>query len=140
MGLFQVPNEEVMFMGTFRLAAAAVTLCAAVCALNGGPAGASAKVSATLSATPGVSVFVDSDAYETFTGCGYQPATGTTIVVTTPSAISFFGGVSDARGCIDIVHNGFIDSAGTYGVRASQTNPKSGKSTLMASTTFLVTS
>ncbi len=93
--------------------------------------------SATLIATPGVVTYVDSNAYETFTGCGYRASTGTTIVVNTPTAMSFFGGMSDASGCIDIAHNGFIGSLGMYGVQAWQDNAH-GKSTLMATTSFAV--
>jgi hypothetical protein len=93
--------------------------------------------SATLIATPGVVTYVDSNAYETFTGCGYRASTGTTIVVNTPTVISFFGGLSDASGCVDLAHNGFIGSPGTYGVQAWQVNAH-GKSTLMATTSFVV--
>jgi hypothetical protein len=92
---------------------------------------------ATLTATPGVVSAGDTAAAETFTGCGYQKSTGTTIVVNTPTAISFFGGPSDAVGCINLTHNGFIDHAGTYYVQAWQDNTH-GKSMLMASTTFVV--
>ena len=93
---------------------------------------------ATLVATPGTVVFTDSNAYETFTGCGYQPSTMTTIVVTTPSAVSWFGGTSDAAGCISLSHNGFIELPGVYGVAAWQNNAKTGKSTVVAQTTFSV--
>ena len=93
--------------------------------------------SASLSATPGVVAAGDTAAVVDFTGCGFQKSAGTTIVVQTPTATSFFGGPSDASGCIDISHSGFVDRAGTYYVQAWQDNSHS-KSVLMASTTFLV--
>ena len=105
---------------------------------------ASAKPSAaTLTATPGVvnqtsAATTTTAASETFTGCGYQASTGTTIVVNTPTAVSFFGGNSDAAGCINLVHNGFIDQPGTYYVQAWQDSARNGKATMMATTTFLV--
>jgi hypothetical protein len=95
-------------------------------------------VGATLTATPGVVTYTDTNAAETFTGCGYQASTGTTIVVTTPSAVAFFGGVSDSAGCIDIVHNGFIELPGTYYVQAWQSSARTGKSVLMAKASFQV--
>lgn len=120
----------------------AAALAAAVTVATAAPAsakgGAAAQAGATLVATPGVVTFTDSNAYETFTGCGYQAATPTTIVLTTPSAVSWFGGMSDSAGCINFSHNGFIELAGTYYVVAWQDNAKTGKSTAMARTTFTV--
>jgi hypothetical protein len=117
---------------------------ATVCATLAVSAGAaSAKpAAATLTATPAVvtqtaTAATTTAVSETFTGCGYQAATGTTIVINTPTAISFFGGNSDAAGCINLVHNGFIDQPGTYYVQAWQDNAH-GKSILMATTTFVV--
>lgn len=119
---------------------------ATTCALLAVFAGAaSAKpAAATLTATPGVvnqtaavAAATTTPASETFSGCGYQASTITTIVVNTPTAISFFGGNSDAAGCINLVHNGFIDQPGTYYVQAWQDNAH-GKATMMATTTFLV--
>jgi hypothetical protein len=114
-----------------------LTLATGLVAVSAAHAAARAA-SATLTATPGVVVYTDTNAAETFTGCGYQPSTPTTIVVTTPSAISFFGGPSDSSGCIDIVHNGFISLPGTYYVQAWQDNARTGKSVLMAKTSFQV--
>jgi hypothetical protein len=102
------------------------------------PAGAAKSLPATLSATPGTVTYTDTNAYETFTGCGYQASTGTTIVVNTPTAISFFGGTSDAAGCINLTHNGFIDEVGTYYVQAWQDSARNGKATLMGATSFVV--
>ena len=123
-----------------RNSSAVAALVAAGCmALSSAPAMAKGNASgATLTATPGVVTFTDSNAYETFTGCGYQASTLTTIVVTTPSAVSWFGGSSDARGCINLSHNGFIDLPGTYTVQAWQNSARTGKSTMMAQTAFTV--
>jgi hypothetical protein len=131
------PHEGLGSMKRTITAAGAFLVTA--CALLAGVAGAAAAkpAAATLTATPGVVTYTDTNAYETFTGCGYQPSTGTTIVVNTPTAVSFFGGTSDASGCIAIVHNGFIDAAGTYYVQAWQDSAR-GKSTLLAKTSFVV--
>jgi len=93
---------------------------------------------AALTATPS-STTLDPDVMidVRFTGCGYLPSAGTTLVVHTPSAISFFGGPSDASGCIDQVHNGFVTSAGTYDVEAWQDNAQ-GRQVLMATTSFVI--
>ncbi|MDT4937147.1 MAG: hypothetical protein QOG80_818 [Pseudonocardiales bacterium] len=120
------------------IAAAAGLLSACALLLTSNVAASAKPAPATLTATPGVVTYTDSNAYETFTGCGYQPSTITTIVVNTPSAVSFFGGSSNTSGCIDIAHNGFIDLSGTYYVQAWQNNARTGKSTLMAKTTFTV--
>ncbi len=100
---------------------------------------ANAATAATLIATPDSVVFTDSNAYETFTGCGYVPSTGVEIVVTTPEAISFFGGPADAAGCIDISWNGFITGPGSYYVSAYQYVHNDQHAILMASTSFEVT-
>lgn len=81
---------------------------------------------ATLTVSPNPAVFTDQNAYFTFTGCGYDPnAGGVTIVVYGPTATSFFGGPTDANGCLGadgngIVHNGFVSGPGTYDVQAVQ--------------------
>jgi hypothetical protein len=118
------------------LASAAIAGAVAVGVVE--PAGAAKSLPATLTATPGTVTYTDTNAYETFTGCGYQASTGTTIVVNTPTAVSFFGGTSDASGCIDISHNGFIDEVGTYYVQAWQDSARNGKATLMGATSFVV--
>ena len=87
---------------------------------------------ATLSATPGTVTYTDTNAYETFTGCGYRAST------ITPTATSFFGGTSDAAGCINLSHSGFIDEVGTYYVQAWQDGARNGKATLMGATSFVV--
>src|SRR6266508_3598410 len=97
---------------------------------------ASATSAATLTASPDPVVFTDSNAYETFTGCGYAPSTGVEIVVTTPSAVSFFGGPADASGCIDISWNGFITTPGTYYASVYQYVHNDRHADLMASTSF----
>src|SRR6266545_1816640 len=97
---------------------------------------ARAATAATLTSSPDPVVFTDSNAYETFTGCGYVPSTGVEIVVTTPSAISFFGGPADAAGCIDLSWNGFITGPGTYYASAYQYVHNDQHATLMASTSF----
>src|SRR6266545_6797667 len=95
-----------------------------------------AATGATLTVSPDPVVFTDSNAAETFTGCGYIPSTGVEIVVTTPSAVSFFGGPADASGCIDISWNGFITTPGTYYASAYQYVHNDRHATLMASTSF----
>src|SRR6266508_801429 len=100
---------------------------------------ASAIATATLTVSPDPVVFTDSNAYETFTGCGYIPSTGVEIVVTTPSAVSFFGGPADAAGCIDISWNGFISGPGIYYASAYQYVYNDQHAILMASTSFEVT-
>ena len=62
--------------------------------------------------------------------------TGVEIVVTTPSAVSFFGGPADASGCIDISWNGFITTPGTYYASAYQYVHNDRHADLMASTSF----
>ncbi len=99
---------------------------------------AGATTAATLTASPDPVVFTDSNADETFTGCGYLPSTGMEIVVTTPSAVSFFAGPADAAGCIDISWNGFITTLGTYYVSAYQYVHNDRHADLMASTSFTV--
>jgi len=37
----------------------------------------------------------------TFTGCGYEPGVGVSVVVSSPDAVSFFGDLADTDGCID---------------------------------------
>jgi drug/metabolite transporter superfamily protein YnfA len=118
--------------------AVAVTATVATAAPASAKGRAAAQSGANLVATPGVVTFTDSNAYETFTGCGYQAESPTTIVLTTPSAVSWFGGMSDSAGCINFSHNGFIELAGTYYVVAWQDNARTGKSTAMARTTFTV--
>jgi len=93
---------------------------------------------ATLTATPNPVVFTDSNAYETFTGCGYDPAVGVTIVVGSPTAYSWFGGPADSDGCIDITWNGFITGPGTYDVAAYQELHTYLHQNLMAQTSFEV--
>ncbi len=95
-----------------------------------------AATGATLTASPDPVVFTDSNAAEEFTGCGYLPSTGVEIVVTTPEAVSFFGGPADAAGCIDISWNGFITTTGTYYVSSYQYVHNDRRASLMASTSF----
>lgn len=81
---------------------------------------------ATLIATPNPATVGSS---EVFTGCGYQPNTGTTIVVNSPYATSFFGAPADANGCINSskTENFTNEQAGTYKVNAWQTVPNNTK-------------
>jgi len=53
---------------------------------------------ATLSVAPAAPHVGDS---LTFTGCGYAPGVGVSVVVYSPDAVSFFGDLADADGCID---------------------------------------
>src|SRR6266446_4633861 len=55
---------------------------------------------------------------ETYTGCGYIANQGTTIVATGPEQIAFFGGMSDANGCINIPESGNTTAAGNYYIKA----------------------
>jgi hypothetical protein len=90
---------------------------------------------ATLTASPNPG---SSSTAETFTGCGYNPSAGTTIVVYTPIAVSWFGDPSDANGCINITH-GINSVPGTYKVNAWQTTLNNAKrSKIMGSTTYTV--
>jgi len=78
---------------------------------------------------------------EVFTGCGYQPNVGTTIVVNSPYATSFFGAKANASGCIDssATETFTNQQAGSYSVNAWQTmanNPK--KSKIYGSVTYTV--
>jgi hypothetical protein len=67
-------------------------------------------------------------------GCGYNPANGgVTIVVHSPQAIAFAGGVPDSNGCIS-VSNFSTQTAGTYQVDAYQQIRH--RSSLLASTSF----
>lgn len=101
---------------------------------------AAKALSATLTAAPNPVSFTDQNASETFTGCGYQPNTPTTIVVNTPTAVSFFGGPSDATGCINITHNGFISGPGNYTASSWQDTSTTGKvrQKQMGATSFVV--
>lgn len=102
-----------------RPVAAAVGVLLAV--LLAGPAVADSFNDATLIVSPNPAVFTDSNASFEFTGCGYDPdAGGVVIMVTGPEATSFFGGPTDAAGCIDITWNGFVTGSGTYDVDAVQ--------------------
>jgi hypothetical protein len=75
----------------------------------------------------------------TFSACGLLPSTGTTIVVSSPCAISWFGGPTDANGCYDSTPYEVFHATcpGTSTVKAWQRNAH-GKSVLMAETTFTV--
>jgi len=78
---------------------------------------------------------------EVFTGCGYRPNIGTTIVINSPYATSWFGALVDANGCIDSSkYDTFTNQqTGTYKVNAWQTlpnNPK--KSKIYGSVTYTV--
>lgn len=77
---------------------------------------------------------------EVFTGCGYRPNIGTTIVVVSPYAESWSGVTADANGCINSSSWGYTnEQAGTYRVNAWQptaNNPK--RSKIMGSTTYTV--
>jgi hypothetical protein len=107
-----------------------------------GPASADGFNSATLTVSPNPTVFTDSNAEFEFTGCGYDPAVGVTVVVYGPEATSFFGGPTDASGCIDIVHNGFVTVPGTYDVDATQSyqHGQTVHSVVRASAVLVVTS
>jgi len=88
--------------------------------LSAAPASADQFNNATLTVSPNPTVFTDSNAYFTFTGCGYDPSTGVVIVVDGPEQQSFFGGPTDTSGCIDIVENGFVTVPGTYNATSNQ--------------------
>jgi len=53
---------------------------------------------ATLTVTPAAPHVGDT---LTFTGCGYEPGVGVSVVVSSPDAVSFFGDLADTDGCID---------------------------------------
>jgi hypothetical protein len=112
---------------------------AVLLALVMGAGVAHATTRATLTASPNPVVFTDSNAYEEFTGCGYDPdAGGVTITVQTPEAYSFQGGPVGADGCIDLSFNGFITTTGTYVADAYQTLHGTNHQTRMAETSFTV--
>jgi len=93
---------------------------------------------ATLVANPNPATVGSS---EVFTGCGYQPNKGTTIVINSPYATSWFGAPADAQGCIDSskTENFTNQQAGTYKVNAWQVNPNnSKKSKIYGSVTYSV--
>lgn len=93
--------------------------------------------SATLAASPNPVTFTDSNAVETFSGCGYDPAVGVTIVASGPEAVSFFGGPVGADGCFSLSFSGFITAPGEYRAEAyQQLHP--GRQTLQAATAFTV--
>ncbi len=67
-------------------------------------------------------------------GCGYNSSYGgVTIVVHSPAAISFAGGMPDAQGCISVA-NFWTQGAGHYQIDAWQTMGK--KDAIVASTSF----
>jgi hypothetical protein len=105
------------------------------------PAQADPFNNTTLTVSPNPAVFTDSNAYFEFVGCGYDPGPGVQINVTTPTGISFFGGPTDADGCIDITWNGFVTGPGTYEVDAVQqyVRGQTVHSVLRAEATLLVT-
>jgi hypothetical protein len=68
------------------------------------------------------------------TGCGYNSSFGgVTIVVQSPVAISFAGGMPDANGCIS-VSNFWTQGPGRYQIDAWQTTGK--KDVIVATTSF----
>lgn len=70
----------------------------------------------------------------TVTGCGYDPANGgVTVLVQSPEAYSFAGGLPDANGCIS-VSNFSTQGPGSYDLTAYQTIRH--KSKVMARTSF----
>jgi hypothetical protein len=90
------------------------------------PAPMDAFTNATLTISPNPTVFTDSNEYFTFSGCGYDPdAGGVVFYVSGPSALSFFGGPTDANGCLGadgngLAFNGFVTGPGTYSAEADQ--------------------
>jgi len=59
----------------------------------------------------------------TFTGCGYEPGVGVTVIVHSPDAVSFFGDLADREGCIDTAAQIYtVFTAGDYTVSAYQSS------------------
>ena len=75
-----------------------------------------------------------------FSGCGYAPSTGLSVVVQTPAATSFFGGPADASGCYDSSNYETFSAGvpGTYTVKTYQGDGK-GRDKPAATQTFTVT-
>jgi len=78
---------------------------------------------------------------ETFTGCGYYPNQGATVVIYSPYATSWFGSPADANGCIDSSkYDTFTNNqTGSYTVKVYQNAPKNPKrDKLMGSVIYTV--
>lgn len=82
---------------------------------------ASGADKATLSVTPSAIAVGDS---LSFSGCGYTPAEGVSVVLRSPYAISFFGATADSNGCFDTTttETYIALEAGEYTARAYQSN------------------
>ena len=70
------------------------------------------------------------------TGTGYAPNAGVTLVMTSPTAVGWFGGPADSDGNISVYNT--VNSAGSYRLDAYQYVGNRQKATLMASITFEV--
>jgi len=93
------------------------------------PAQAAKPIHATLSVTPAAPHVDDS---LVFTGCGYTPGVGVTVTVQSSSALSFFGDLADADGCIDTstVEVYYAHDAGDYTARAYQSSRRRADATV----------
>ena len=102
-----------------------------------GTANAAPKSGATITAVFPYASSSDSYPYATpyvVTGCGYDPANGgVTVVVQSPEAYSFAGGLPDSAGCVSVT-NFSTQGPGTYYLTAYQTVRH--KSQVMAKSSF----
>lgn len=99
-----------------------LTLSVVAFALSASPA-AAAAARPTLAVNPSAPVAGDS---LVFTGCGYTPGVGVTVVVHSPAAISFFGSLADNDGCFSTAatENYVAQLAGDYTAESFQGRKK----------------
>ena len=126
-----------MFAKLVRKFALTLALGLVISTLVTGPVAAAPAPSATLTVTFPSGGNITYGANYVVSGCGYA-ASGVTVVVHSPEAISFAGQMPDANGCIS-VSNFYTQGPGHYEVDAFQQNHGGSKESLVASTSFDLT-
>lgn len=124
--------RRVILIGVMALLVASSLLLGATGALAAGKAKGGAELFVSAGTPLAATTELRSYSPVTFSGCGYVPNVGVTIVMNSPTAISFFGGTASSNGCISITNT--TNDPGSYSAKAyQQSGPRS---VLMATAQF----